>query len=244
MRLQIISDTHFDFHEDLGNQFIMKYLRPESVDVLIIAGDLGGIKTIPNALALLSSKYRRAQILYVLGNHECYGSSINNTANAIKTIVKDHKNVTFLYNSSTVIYGIMFIGSTLWFKKFDEYLLHKNLLSDFSMINGFIPDVFNENERALDFLKWHVNENAIVITHHVPSWKSISERYLNNPISKYFVCNLETMIMKRQPKLWVHGHTHDSSNYLIGKTHIVCNPLGYVGQSINQEFIANMMIDV
>jgi hypothetical protein len=30
-------------------------------------------------------------------------------------------------------------------------------------------------------------------------------------------------------KLWVHGHMHNPSDYMIGDTRVVCNPRGYVG---------------
>ena len=30
-------------------------------------------------------------------------------------------------------------------------------------------------------------------------------------------------------KLWVHGHMHDTFDYMIGSTRVVCNPRGYAG---------------
>ena len=30
-----------------------------------------------------------------------------------------------------------------------------------------------------------------------------------------------------QPKLWIHGHSHDRCDYLLRKTRVVANPLGY-----------------
>ena len=32
-----------------------------------------------------------------------------------------------------------------------------------------------------------------------------------------------------QIKLWTHGHTHETFDYVIGETRIVCNPRGYIG---------------
>ena len=31
--------------------------------------------------------------------------------------------------------------------------------------------------------------------------------------------------------MWIHGHTHQGSDYLLGKTRVVCNPRGYPGQN-------------
>jgi hypothetical protein len=32
-----------------------------------------------------------------------------------------------------------------------------------------------------------------------------------------------------QIKLWTHGHTHETFDYVIGETRIFCNPRGYIG---------------
>jgi len=32
---------------------------------------------------------------------------------------------------------------------------------------------------------------------------------------------------EHQPKLWIHGHGHDRCDYVLGKTRVVANPLGY-----------------
>jgi hypothetical protein len=29
------------------------------------------------------------------------------------------------------------------------------------------------------------------------------------------------------PRLWVHGHTHSSHDYRVGRCRVVCNPRGY-----------------
>jgi predicted phosphodiesterase len=32
-----------------------------------------------------------------------------------------------------------------------------------------------------------------------------------------------------QIRLWVHGHMHNASDYMLGTTRVVCNPRGYTG---------------
>ena len=42
--------------------------------------------------------------------------------------------------------------------------------------------------------------------------------------------NLEEFILDRpQIKVWTHGHTHDTFDYMIGSTRVMCNPRGYNG---------------
>jgi hypothetical protein len=42
-----------------------------------------------------------------------------------------------------------------------------------------------------------------------------------------YASNLEALIMRRQPELWIHGHIHEAADYSIGDTRVVCNPRGY-----------------
>jgi hypothetical protein len=62
-----------------------------------------------------------------------------------------------------------------------------------------------------------------------------------NPL---FVCDLTDLIMRRQPGLWLHGHTHDSGDTQIGKTRLVCNPFGYAGRNQNPSFNDRLIIEV
>jgi hypothetical protein len=42
--------------------------------------------------------------------------------------------------------------------------------------------------------------------------------------------SLDEYIMDHpQIKLWTHGHTHHTFDYMVGGTRIVCNPRGYIG---------------
>lgn len=39
--------------------------------------------------------------------------------------------------------------------------------------------------------------------------------------------DLEQIIDEKQQALWVHGHTHDSCDYTVGNTWVLCNPRRY-----------------
>jgi hypothetical protein len=47
---------------------------------------------------------------------------------------------------------------------------------------------------------------------------------------------MEDFILQHQPRLWIHGHTHESFDYKIGKTRVVCNPRGYAAIEENKGF--------
>ena len=247
MLLQVLSDIHADFHTDFGKAFIQDYLKPTNVDILIVAGDLGTWKTIPQTLVYLAKHYADSDIIYVPGNHDFYGSaSVEEAITYISYACRncnDKHNVHFLNNTMEVIRDITFVGSTMWFKEEPTWALSAKQFADFKAIPRFVPWVFEENKRAVDFLKWHINSDAVVISHYLPTYQSVPERFKGDPATQFFVCDMEKLILSRKPKLWVHGHTHDSFNYMLDKTHIVCNPLGYVGRSVNQSFIPNMFIE-
>ena len=45
-----------------------------------------------------------------------------------------------------------------------------------------------------------------------------------------------TFIERYEPALWVHGHMHDSFDYRLGRTRVVCNPRGYFPHQLNPDF--------
>ena len=55
----------------------------------------------------------RKPVLYVLGNHEFYGSSIDGAAAELKRLCAG-THVHVLDDSEIVIDGVRFLGTTLW----------------------------------------------------------------------------------------------------------------------------------
>jgi len=244
MRIQILSDIHAEFHSDNAEHFIEKYLRPKEADVLICAGDLACSQAVPRVLSILLNKYKGVPVLYVPGNHEFYDSSIPAVLGMLRKMEREVDNFTLLHNKMVNINGTNFMGSVLWFRKKKDYQLYASALNDFRCIKDFVPRVFEENKKARNFLNWHLHHDSVVVTHHAPSSSSIPSVYMNDPINMFYVCDLARLILKRKPKLWIHGHTHTSFNYMLGDTHVVCNPFGYLGHALNSDFVANMLIEV
>ena len=87
-------------------------------------------------------------------------------------------------------------------------------------------------------------EKSIVITHGTPPEKLFNERFQGDALTPAFASNMEAFILKHQPRLWTHGHTHDSFDYNIGDTRIVCNPRGYDPNALNAEFETGLSISI
>jgi len=71
----------------------------------------------------------------------------------------------------------------------------------------------------------------VVVGHHAPSKASTHPRYKDEfQLNGAYSSDLTEFILdRRQIKLWVHGHTHDAYDYMVGTTRVVCNPRGYLG---------------
>ena len=66
-----------------------------------------------------------------------------------------------------------------------------------------------------------------MITHHAPTPRSLAPHFEGNRYNAAFASNLENLIKRYQPMLWVRGHMHDPVDVEIGSTRVLCNPAGY-----------------
>ena len=84
---------------------------------------------------------------------------------------------------------------------------------------------------------------AVVITHHAPSPRSIRRWFQDDPLNPAFASDLDRLIERYQPALWVHGHMHDPVDERLGKTRLVANPAGYAHEQ-KREFDPALCIDL
>jgi len=69
---------------------------------------------------------------------------------------------------------------------------------------------------------------TVVVTHHCPSLQSIPPQFRSGAASVFsptYASNLERI--GGSCALWIHGHVHESADFDMGGTRVVCNPLGY-----------------
>ena len=74
--------------------------------------------------------------------------------------------------------------------------------------------------------------------------RSVPEPRLHDSITAAYASDLEALIERTQPQLWVHGHIHTSSDYLIGRTRVVCNPRGYHPSDLNAGFDPELVVEL
>jgi len=253
MKLNILSDLHLS----LGNLELPK----NEADAVILAGDLARPKE-AIAWALGFAK----PVFYVAGNHEFYGGSVVGTVAELKRLCAG-TNIRVLDNDEAIFRDVRFLGTTLWtdFMLFGEgekraAAIQEALkfMRDFSRIRLSDADerlftpadsaaLFNVNAGWLDRkLAEPYAGSTVVITHHAPSTKSIHPRFAASLINACFVSDAERLVEGSRVRLWIHGHTHDSFDYVLNGTRVVCNPRGYAKNGVNENprFDANFLVEI
>jgi Icc-related predicted phosphoesterase len=174
----------------------------------------------------------------------------------------DAQNGDCLINTNN---RLMIVGCTLWtdFRMFGDNQKQNAMnkgyrcLNDYRRIkeNGkaFTPERSVElHEEAIAYLKGYLEfdrekagwEKLVVVTHHAPSLRSVVEKYKDDLLTACFASNLEDLVSKAD--LWIHGHTHSSADFNIGKCRVISNPRGYehYGQIENAEFKPGLVIEI
>ena len=247
MKIHILSDLHIEF-----GKFDF---QPIDADVVVFAGDIGvGI----DGIEWINSLKIDHPVIYVLGNHEFYHNDLS-ILDVIK--IKAADNIHVLENDEVYIDNVRFLGCTLWtdflfFGESEKYFsvqAAKRGMSDFEVIrnNGkrFIPEdsiKFHGESRAWlqENLESSFDGNTIVVTHHLPSSKSVHPRFANSKLTAAFASRLENLILDGEPDLWIHGHTHDKYDYFIGNTRVICNPRGYYGYERTENYDSGFIVNV
>jgi len=109
MRLQLLSDLHFEFHRDGGREFVDS-LDLGGIDVLVIAGDVAVAEGLLPALSLLCERFRDASVVYVHGNHEFYGSDRDFVLDLTRQAQAANPNLIWLDSSGAKPHRFNFLG--------------------------------------------------------------------------------------------------------------------------------------
>lgn len=259
MKIQIMSDLHQEFHRD------KRVLEKKDVvgDVLLLAGDINAGSRSP-----IDYLKEYGETYMILGNHEFYKRHWRHAVDDYKAMFAG-SNVHILENQCVKVRDkFILIACTLWTDfmapvpagytpafgdvngKEHQGFFCKQLMSDFDAIKGLTISGWEDRfKESVQFLKHFLSENkdkglpVVVMTHHAPSFKSTHPHYEGSPMNGGFTVDLEYLIEEYQPSLWIHGHHHTSSDYYIGNTRILCNPMGYPGEkfsSFNKHLIVEL----
>lgn len=260
MRLRLASDIHTEFLDryidDMDKMALDILPRLDSDDqtVLILAGDIGSMHKPEVLVAFIDQVAPRfRQVLYIPGNHEYYGARMEVMWEDLDAMLCAHDNLIFMENGAHGIDGHNFHMSTLWtdFNGEDAatMLEAQSRMNDYRHIwcgNRVAKpgDMLERHRSTMRDWNDEVREGDIIVSHHLPSFQSVPPEYKNQKrINGAYASDLEEFILSKKPALWVHGHTHNSFDYMIGDTRVVCNPRGYEG-GLNKEYNPVLVIDI
>ncbi|MCL4801787.1 MAG: metallophosphoesterase family protein [Burkholderiales bacterium] len=233
MRLHVLSDLHLE----------VAPFAPVSAgaDAVVVAGDVDSGAA---SLEWLRRAFPHSRIVFVPGNHEYYAGEFE-TCGAAMRRAADALGIDLLDDSAVEIAGVRFVGATLWTDlmlygpRGRDALLARGLerLVEYRTIRvgdaPFTPAhtvAFHQASRA--FLERALAEDfpgrTVVITHHGPHPLSIAERFAGSVVNPSFISDLSALM--GPAALWIHGHTHASSDYVVNGTRVVANPRGYAGR--------------
>jgi Icc-related predicted phosphoesterase len=249
LRLLVLSDLHNDLWHlpvDVDGTRI-----DAEADVVVLAGDIHeGVQ----APIWARNAFPDKQIILVAGNHEFYGRMWNRNLRKIRE-KSEQLGIYFLERDSVEIYGIRFIGCSLW----TDFLLNgedarkqsmaaaREKMNDYRRIkldritgenqewrethsDGLLPGMTIQRHRqSVEWLEQQLaltdGSKTVIVTHHAPARKSIPEQFTGHVLSPAYASDLSRLMGKAA--LWIHGHVHESHDYEINGTRIVCNPRGY-----------------
>lgn len=258
MKLWVFSDLHLEF-EDRRPPIV----NMPDADVCVVAGDV--LHNPVASLDYLSVEIAPAMpVVFVAGNHEFYGGSIDRVEvgrrfaeEARRTWQQD---LYLLENDLAIVGGLRFVGATLW----TDFALygHRDVAWAMRAFEGLLTDAkaikwrdggeftasraMELHEASRDFISqalWIPFDGpTVVVTHHAPHPRSVHQKYEGSVLNASFASDLSDVIQLGRPALWVHGHVHDSFDYGVGETRIVCNPKGYHAE--NAAFDPRLVVEI
>jgi Icc-related predicted phosphoesterase len=237
MKIWLFSDLHLEYAD------LRQPLAIPDADVCVVAGDL--CRAPANGVHWLAKHIAPSMpCVYVAGNHEYYKGSIREGLEDGHAAAVQFPDVHILENDFVVIDGVRFIGATLWtdyrieghrelamFNARERMNDHKQIAKQRNPWQRFVPEtaysMHRDSRRFIDTALRADPITTVVVTHHLPHARSVPTRFKGDLLNAAYASDLSEVIEKGQPALWVHGHTHDSCDYMAGGTRIVCNPRGY-----------------
>jgi Icc-related predicted phosphoesterase len=234
---------------------------PSDADVLVLAGDVG--EGWGQTLRWLEANRADLDlpIILVAGNHELYGHELEEDfAEQLKQMGVD----LLRPECPIVVARTRFVGGTLW----TDYAVAGDVEASLWWAKQSYPDFWNidvgrRRLRPRDLLEVHRRELAqieqllsvpfggstVVVTHHAPHPLSLAQSNVRGPADGSWASDLTAMIETYRPALWIHGHVHESRDYRVGDTRIICNPRGYASlvpteTAGNPSFVPDLVVEV
>ncbi|GAA0014939.1 metallophosphoesterase [Bradyrhizobium diazoefficiens] len=252
LRLWVMSDIHLELTR--GWDLPAEDARPQ-FDVLVVAGDL--VPRAERGVKWLLEHVNDRPVIYVLGNHEFYGTDVDRTVEKAQAAAAG-TNVRVLQNGIARTGNVTFAGCTLW----TDFAINGDArrsmaiaaerMNDFRKIRTnryaerFRPShALARHKDSRAFLEAELrrprgDEKFVIVSHHAPIPEmSVSPSGSGDDpaLDAAFRSDLRALMSPapddgrgelRPADLWVFGHTHQSFDAVVGgSTRVLSNAKGY-----------------
>lgn len=223
---------------------------------------------------------RKVPVIKISGNHEYYHGVVEDVDDMHANLARLSDGAFFSANPGVIKIGdVTFILATNWASGYsaDDRDYCANAMNDYRMIRTKAPAPGEENETEIfvrdfciedserlcathaafifDHLTGMTSEQrakTVVVTHHAPTERSIMPVWRRHRANGCYQNSYDKLIHDIGPAVWMHGHTHGNADYVINKTHVIANPLGYpVGYARdgsiafeNSEYKTDLVVEV
>lgn len=227
MKVLIYSDLHNEFD---------RFIPPDiPADVVVLAGDID----LQARGVLWANETFKTPVIYCCGNHEAYKGHLDRTLEKMKAAAADHVHV--MENESWIFGGVRFLVGTSWtdFSSTGDVVAASTtcarVMNDFRMIRAesnyrrLLPaDLIAKNNATKAYLSRQLAEpfegKTFVITHHCPIPEVAGDEHSGHLSAAYY--NRWHSLVE-QADFWVFGHTHYSTDTVLGGCRLVSNQRGY-----------------
>lgn len=171
----------------------------------------------------------------------------------------------FLDGDSVTVDGVKIAGCGMWY---DNYFADSEFNMDDSMMRYRWSLYMNDythirvkGERGLmynggytfDYLKYArkqeeklvqiYSDAKVILTHIAPTFKHFTHKYDTISESTFYQFDGRRFLNEHDERVWVFGHTHETHDFKIGKTRLLCNPIGYKDEFSEKQRLLRRKID-
>lgn len=261
-QLQYVSDVHLEMHDKHNEGQITPHMFVQpAAPYLALCGDIGipELKAYERFLQYCSQGWK--EVFLLPGNHEFYNYRVREkhdmpTKTALlESLCAKFPNVHFLNCRSFDLpdTSIRLLGCTLWSDTSmgDRYKILMGM-NDAKQIywegnEPFLPEqmtMLHIEQKA--WLEEQIQKAAtekirlVVLSHYLPSYELIAEKYKGNPLNMCFASECEDL-MKPPVEAWICGHSHTGVVKNIKGVVCCMNPYGYPGERVETRNMRNVL---
>lgn len=234
MKIDVTSDWHLNWFDDdrlrqeCYSTLVDKCSGKNDSEVLFICGDicdnLEGALTkqdniqnqfITDVLVDVCGQYQ--DVYLVLGNHDYWHNTIS-TEERLKKIIPvllgSHVHLLSFNETIPLTDNIDLIGGTYWTNLNPEEQLTAMVgMNDYRYIKNFFPLNSSEtHEKNKEFIREKLknkDRRYVILTHHCPSNRGITEEYRGSSLNPCFSNNDDDLFTENDNILfWCYGHSH------------------------------------